>query len=68
MLILEANQKCPHSSKCPYNQMDSCNGANSSRANKFTCEYADMQSVYETGRIRNPLDKTGKMQIIMEGT
>lgn len=68
MIILEANQKCPHSGGCKYNQSDSCHGARPNRPGKFTCEYADQSGVFESGQVRSPLDSTGKMQVLTEGT
>lgn len=67
MLILEINEKCPHSENCKFNLNSSCNGSSSNRPNKFICEYADRSIVYNEGTIRNCLDITGKMKVIMEG-
>ena len=68
MLILETNEQCPHARKCKFNPNDSCHGAMTSRPGKFTCEFADRTTVYETGHVRSPWDKTGKMQVLTEGT
>lgn len=64
-LILEAGQKCPYSDNCYYNIMNECFGANIDRKTQFVCEYVINGKIQEGG-FRSPLDKTGKMKIIME--
>jgi hypothetical protein len=65
MIILQENQICPHASKCPH--ADGCYGTKNNRNNKFTCEFVDTNGNVDTGGVRNPLDKTGKMKVILEG-
>lgn len=64
MLILNENETCPYSFKCPYSK--NCQGTNPSRDNKFTCNYVTNEGIIELGKYRNILDKTGKMEIITE--
>lgn len=68
MLVLEENEKCPHSNNCKFNPNGSCHGALSARPGKFTCEFADRSTVYENGHVRSAFDTTGKMQVLTEGT
>jgi len=64
-LILEINQSCPHGAACAYNKNSECRGADGSRQYAFTC---DLVSTREQGGegYRNPLDETGKMQVLMD--
>lgn len=64
MLMLEARQVCHLSNVCPY--ANECWGAREGRDTKFTCEFVTEDGSIEAGRYRNPLDKTGKMKVIME--
>ncbi len=67
MLVLQENQQCPHSMKCQYNQFESCMGAHPNRSTVFECSYVnDNGNISENGQIRNSLDQTGQMKIIME--
>ena len=66
MLILKENEVCPHAINCSYNVDGSCQGANSSRSNRFTCEYASITEVFATGETRNKMDMTGRMKVIVE--
>jgi len=68
MLILKENEICPHSSSCQYNLNGSCYGSRGERTNIFTCKYANETKVFSDGHMRNPYDKTGKMQMILEQT
>jgi len=65
MLVLNENQKCPHSFICPHNQDSQCFGARENRATKFTCNLVENNNIQENG-FRNPLDQTGKMKVIMD--
>lgn len=72
MLILEARQTCPHQVTCPYNTTKYggnfvCQGMNSERDTSFTCNKVNPNGTFiKDGQMSNPLDKTGKMKIIME--
>lgn len=66
MLIIEANQRCPHASHCPYNTTESCHGARPQRNSVFECTYITNGVFSEIGKERNSLDQTGNMKIIME--
>ncbi len=67
MLIIEAGETCPHKDNCKFNDpVGTCFGSKSGRANKFTCEYATLTEVSNDNHVRNPLDQTGQMKIIME--
>ncbi len=66
MLILEANQICPHRTSCPYNEYNSCQGADQDRLTSFQCDYVTNGVFIESGQQRNRLDQTGQMKIIME--
>lgn len=64
-LILESNAVCPHANGCPHNTHNECWGAKSNRVEQFICEFFVNGNILEDG-YRNPLDKTGKMQVVME--
>jgi hypothetical protein len=69
MLVLEAGEICPYSSRCPYNntsQFGPCHGTLSTRSNTFTCSYVKDGKISEGQSPRLPGDKTGRMNIIME--
>lgn len=66
MLILESKQKCHLSNGCPYNINDSCQGANPQRVNEFRCGYVIGGIIEEKKAVRNSLDQTGSMKVIME--
>jgi len=66
MLSLKENQVCPHSSKCPYNKLNQCYGANSTRSWEFKCEWVVHGRIVEGQGVRLPGDKTGQMKVIME--
>jgi hypothetical protein len=66
MLILESGHTCPHTN-CPYDEpAGSCNGTKTGRAVAFTCKFATETQILDNGKIRNPLDQTGNMKVIME--
>ena len=53
--------------KCKYNNDGSCNGASERRTNSFVCDFVDEYgNILETGHVRNPMDLTGNMKVIME--
>lgn len=61
---LSENQVCPKMITCKYS--DNCMGANSLRNTVFTCTLiTEDGSIIDNG-FRNPLDQTGKMQILTE--
>jgi len=64
-LILEAGEKCPHSTSCPYNKNNECWGARNNRNMRFNCSHVKNGCIVEGGT-RNRLDQTGQMKIIME--
>jgi len=64
MLVLMENEKCHLAFRCEYE--DGCWGARTNRPNKFTCEFVDNQGNIKENCFRNPDDKTGKMQIIID--
>lgn len=66
MLVLRENEPCPYSTKCPYNQFNTCNGAQSNRLNTFECELVDNGIFTENGMQRSGFDITGKMKVILE--
>lgn len=66
MLILQERQVCPHSNNCPYNVNDSCQGSNPQRMCEFKCGYVKNGIIEEKKNIRNSLDQTGSMKVIME--
>ncbi len=66
MLVLKEGQMCTHGHNCQYNQYDGCQGANPGRETVFRCEYCVNGTIVEHGQIRNQLDQTGNMKIIME--
>ena len=63
-LFLNENEVCPHRASCQYNS--GCTGAVSGRENKFVCDYVENGQIKEGMPIRNPMDKTGRMKVIME--
>ena len=67
-MLLEIGQICPHANNCPHNKIDSCWGARQNRNNQFSCDLVNEngQIKKETYVQQNPLNKTGKMQVIME--
>ncbi len=64
-LILESGEKCPHSSRCPYNANNECWGAKQTRNMRFNCSHVKHGQIVEGGT-RNKHDQTGQMKIIME--
>ncbi len=64
-LILEVNQACPYGASCAYNKNSECMGAESDRPYTFTCNLVATREQGGEG-YRNPLDKTGKMQVILD--
>jgi len=63
-LILESNEVCPYASTCIYNKQSGCYGAKQNRGNKFTCNIVDTRE--SGGGYRNPLDKTGNKEILLD--
>jgi len=66
MLILKEGEGCPFSENCPYNKNGQCLGATSDRDNKFTCDLVSEYGVFKEEGFRSPLDRTGRMRILME--
>jgi len=64
-LILEVGTLCPHRNKCSHNTHNECWGAKLDRDQQFVCEFYKDGRIQESG-FRNPLDQTGKMQVIMD--
>lgn len=64
MLVLKEKEICPHGDRCQY--ADSCWGLRSERTQVFTCTFIKEDGTIMDGQMRNPLDVTGKMKIIME--
>ena len=66
-MILEAGETCVYGHVCPFNTPYSpCYGTRSDRDNKFECEYVINGKIITDCGCRNPLDRTGKMRVIME--
>ena len=65
MLVLQERQACPHSTICPYNELNTCNGANSVRENVFECNLVNGGVFVEQGSQRSQLDLTGKMKVLL---
>ena len=66
-MILESGEACKFASNCPYNEPHGrCQGALSTRKNRFECKYVVNGQLITDGVSRNPLDQTGKMKVIME--
>ena len=64
-LVLEANEVCPYAQSCVYNNnQGGCYGAKPNRKNKFVCNIVDTRE--SGGAYRNPLDKTGKMELLVD--
>jgi hypothetical protein len=63
-LILEAGQACPYGSACIYNKNWECQGAHGTRTVTFTCNIVATRE--SGGEFRNPLDETGKMEVIID--
>ena len=60
---LKKFEVCPKYLNCPHN--DNCKGADASRGNEFDCSFVGESGFISQG-FRNPLDETGKMQILIE--
>lgn len=67
MLVLESNQICPFSLKCPYNNLELCYGARADRNRTFVCNFVNENGEFLENQYRNQYDQTGKMKIILEG-
>ena len=66
-MILESGETCQYGRVCPLNtKFGPCYGARSDRQNIFECEYVVNGQLIADSGFRNPLDKTGKMKVIME--
>lgn len=66
MLLLEANQSCPHRISCPYNTFNECAGADQDRLVSFQCDYITNGVFVENGQERTMLDQNGQMKVILE--
>ncbi len=69
-MILKSNEICPYANNCPYHhKLDGfgfCHGT-VTRDVEFSCDYVDNKgNILEHGEMRNKLDITGKMKLIME--
>jgi hypothetical protein len=64
MLLLSEGEVCPLALRCPYAQ--ECWGVKSNRDTVFTCSFVDDRGNIKEGMFRNPHDKTGKMQVIVD--
>ena len=64
-LVIQPNQKCPHSNNCCHNTMNDCWGAKTDRDHVYTCDFVKDGKIQECG-YRSPLNETGQMKIIME--
>ena len=64
MMILEANEVCKLTYKCPHT--DTCYGAKTNRQTIFNCEFVENGEIITDVGFRNPYDQTGKMKVIME--
>jgi hypothetical protein len=66
-MILESGEVCPYGHRCPLNsQLSPCYGTRPERLNMFECEYVVNGKLIADSGFRNPLDKTGRMKVIME--
>jgi len=65
MLILQENEACPHSNRCPYNNFNTCKGAEFKRETVFECDYFNNGVFSESGNQRSEFDLTGKMKVIL---
>lgn len=66
-MMLQENQICQYKQNCPYNKDFACYGGTEHREHTFTCDYVDGGGNFvKEAPQRNPLDKTGKMQVVME--
>jgi len=65
-MILQENEVCPLSMHCKYNLNNSCAGTDSSRDNKFVCEYVKDGKILDGHTSRLLGDKTGRMQVIID--
>lgn len=63
MLHIKAGQTCPHGS-CPHSE--GCWGMKVGRTTDFSCDFVKDDGSIKENVFRNPLDKTGKMKVIME--
>ena len=69
MLIIEAGQICPHGNICPHSitaDQGVCFGLRRDRKCSFSCSFIDNNGQIQESGVRNKLDQTGKMRIIME--
>jgi len=68
-LYLKKGEICPHREVCPYNKystgIDICWGAKAERDCDFNCDFVVNGKIIE-GKSRNPLDKTGRMTVIID--
>ena len=64
MIVIKEGEVCPYKYKCQYS--DNCFGAVGRRENTFTCGYVTSNGEILDGKSRSLLDKTGKMEIIIE--
>lgn len=69
MLVLKEHEVCPYHVICPYvtgSNARICQGTNPHRNTVFTCQYVRQDGSIDPGGTRNPLDKTGRMEILLE--
>jgi len=64
-LILESGEACPYSTSCVHNKNWQCQGSLKGRITEFTCSIVSTRES-GGGDYRNPLDQTGKMEVIMD--
>jgi len=69
-MILKPTEICPYADNCRYHHkneyLNFCQGT-VERDNEFFCQYVDINgNISENGQLRNSLDITGKMKLIME--
>lgn len=68
-LFLKVGEICQYRKICPYNKYatgaDICWGARSERDCNFVCDFVIDGKIQE-GFLRNPLDKTGQMKILID--
>jgi hypothetical protein len=65
-LFLKENEVCPYAFKCPHGT--NCYGARSDRPNTFDCDLVSADGTINELGHRNPLDQTGKMNVLMESS
>jgi len=67
MMILKEAEVCHLGTNCPYNQpYGTCYGVRKDRDGTFECAYVINGQIIHDAGTRHPMDKTGKMKVIME--